>query len=666
MRNKRYHLSFLLGLAMLLSIASSAPAQTKDFRIDPSDKYHRFTVAGTGWIPIYNLTNNRLQLHFKDQIQSFIAVETGHGYDFDTSQFYPVYELYVAYGYSASFHRDEIVIYDASGSDTIVVEGADTSAANGYLPFQPQNVSLLTFHHNRNEASAWINFQNNADSVQHATLQLTQPGSAFWLDSNYLAIPAQTDVYHPGWTGTKVHYRRTGNPYDTAYLTVGSWTTGAHHTFLVSAIADSQISEVELTAPTVGYGAITPGDSICKDFIIYNPSSMPVTITALSYDSVNPGCRSDFKVYATLPISLGAHSSVAITTCLGPAPSAWDTNEWRRIHISYTDTLGFSDKIYGDLYARIVKCVATTPDSLEFGSMIPGGTVRKTIRVTNNMRDSTVITDSVLLFGSIHVSFPNGNPFPLTLGPGESDSIVIELSDTTVGWNHAQLLLYPRDSAGNLLCASVNEMILHVIAGNDSSAISLYGGQTDFLPIVSDLAAITKIFTFINDAIDSIKVVSATLSGSSGHFMITGIDPSLAVTLPSRGLLHVTVEFDADTTGIYRDTLIVVTDNALLAYRIPIVGSRRDGVLADVATPVASTPAMNLYPNPATDAVNVDVRGLSLAEIQVLDILGHVLRTGHESTMSLTALLPGHYIVRVTGRSSSGALTTLSQMLDVK
>lgn len=663
MKHLRYNLLLFVGL---LTLAASVNAQTKDFQIDPSDKYHRFTVAGTGTIPIYNLTNHKLQLHYHDQVQSNIVIRTGSGFDLDTSRFYSVYNLEIGYGYSTEFHRDEIVIYDTTGADTIIVEGADTSASSLYLPFNTQNESLLTFHHNRAEAFGWINFESGSSDIEIANLTLTQPGSAFWLDSNYIAIPAQTDIYHPGWTGTRVHYRRTGNPYDTAYLTIGSPRSSAHHTFLVSAIADSQISEVELTAPSVGYGALTPGDSVCKDFIIYNSSDMPVTITALSYDSVNPGYRSDFKVHATLPISLGAHSSVAITTCLGPAPSAWDTNEWRRIHVHYTDTLGFSDEIYGDLYARIVKCVATTPDSLEFGSMISGGTVRKTIRVTNNMRDTAVISDSVLLFGSIHVSFPNGDPFPMTLAPGESDSVVIELSDTAVGWNHAQLLLYPRDSAGNLLCESTNEMILHVIGSEDSGAISIYGGQTDFLPIVSDLATITKIFTFVNDATDSIKVVSATLTGSSGHFTITDITPSLPVTLPSFGRIQVTVEFDADTNGIYRDTLIIVTDNALVAYRIPIVGSRKNGVLADVAGVATVTPMVAIYPNPATDEVRIVAQDLTVTQVEVLDILGHSVSAVHGSVVSVKNLPAGRYVARITGRSAVGIVTTISRMLEVK
>jgi hypothetical protein len=662
MNHLRYNLSLFV---CMLALAASVSAQTKDFQIKPSDKYHRFTVAGTGTIPIYNLTNHKLYLHYHDQVQSNIVVRTGTGFDLDTSRMYSVFDLEIGYGYSTTFHRDEIVIYDSTGSDTIIVEGADTSASNMYLPFNTQNESLLTFQHNRAEAFGWINFESGSSDIEIATLTLTQSGSAFWLDSNYIAIPAQTDVYHPGWTGTRVHYHRTGNPYDTAYLTIGSPHSSAHHTFLVSAIATPDISEIDVSSQSVGFGVVHPNDSICKDFVITNPSYQTIVIDSFVTDtSWIRYYRDDFTVAATLPVTLHDHDSVRFTACLTPGTTR-DTQEGRRIYVHYTDSLGLHGIATVDLSARIAQCVSLTPDSLQFGSTIAGGVVTKTITVSNNTRDQVTVGDSVLAFGTTTLVFPDGDPFPLTLDSGESRTFNVSLSDTASGWQHVQLLLYPRDSSGNLLCASTNELILHVLDNGDTSALSIFGGEQEVLPILSDRNNITKVFTFVNDASDSIKIISATLAGSSGHFTITDIAPALPATLASFARLAVTIEFEADTNGLYRDTLIVLTENALVAYRIPVVGSRLKGISAGITENTLDRELM-VYPNPASDRVNVELPGASISSIELLDILGnslHVVRNGSELT--LAGVPHGHYIVRIQATSGSGERRTFSRMIEV-
>jgi hypothetical protein len=571
--------------------------------------------------------------------------------------------LFIAYGYGPGFHSDRIVISDETGSDTLIFEGADTSASSLRLPFNLVNEYALTFHHERTETVGYIGFESYADSAQHATLYLQQSGNAFWLDSNYFTVPGKTGPNQPGWVGTPVHYRRTGNAYDTAYLTIGNWTNGAQRTLVVSAIADPQISDIDLKVQGVQFGLVKPRDSICKDFVITNPSDQTVTIDSLVSMSTS---LDDYTLTATLPVTVQGHSSVSFPVCIVPG-TTWDTTEIRRVIVYYTDSLGLSTSVYTDFYARIVKCVGLTPDSLQFGATIAGGASTKTITITNNTHDSATVSDSVVLYGSIHFSFPNGDPFPMKLGGGESRTFDVTLSDTTAGWQNAQLLLYPRDGAGNLLCSSKNELIVHIVDANDTSALSLFGQQESFLPIVSDLAKITKVFTFVNDAADSIKVLSATLAGSSGHFSIMNIAPSLAAILPHFGRLQVTVEFDADTNGIYRDTLIVVTDNPVAQnYRIPILGSRMNGVMADVSSLVGGTPSLSIYPNPAVNEVRVEASGAEVTEITLLDILGHTVRTATHEPLTVKGLSPGDYIVRVTGRTGNGDPITISRILEVK
>lgn len=662
MQPSRTHRIASLALLVLIAFGGSTYAQTPDFRIDSSDLQHTFTVAGTGYIPVYNLTNHALNLHCTSVTNSSIVIEPA---DFDSTKYRPVYHVYVAYGFYNSASSLSTTIYDSTASQTITISGQDTSARNHWLPFDIQASSLLTFSHNRTTANGWFAIEAYGDSTQHAVLSLTQSGNAFALDSSVVTVPPSPSVDQPSWTPVRIRYTRTGNAFDTAYLTIRSWTNDGQHTYLVSAIATPEISDIDLKAPNVSFGVLTPSDTVCEDFVISNPSDTSVTIDSISVDpDIRQYYSDDFHMSDPTPVTLAGHSSLTIHACLTPH-SGWDTTEYRRVHIHYTDSLGLSAEVYGDLVGRIAHCVSLTPDSLQFSDIIPGGSASKTVTVTNNLSDSTSIADSVLLFGSIQLTFPNGDPFPMKLGPHESRSIQIVLSDTSVGWQHAQLLLFPLDSAGNLLCQSTNELIVHVMELGDSTQLSIFGRDSEYVPIVSNRSTITRTFTFVNDATDSIRVLSATLAGSSGHFTITGISPNLPVTLEPHGTVQVSVEFDADTNGIYRDTLVIVTDNALLANRIPIVGSRLSGV-ADVSTTESSAVMLTVYPNPATSSVTLDARGMRVSSVEVLDLLGMIVHHATAPSIDLTSMPRGNYIVRVTGVTPSGQIVVRSSKLDVR
>jgi hypothetical protein len=63
---------------------------------------------------------------------------------------------------------------------------------------------------------------------------------------------------------------------------------------------------------------------------------------------------------------------------------------------------------------------------------------------------------------------------------------------------------------------------------------------------------------------------------------------------------------------------------------------------------VAANSALQLFPNPATDVLNVILpAGVSLSDVRMMDALGRSLPVSiHNGTVHLSSLSPGIYVLR--------------------
>jgi hypothetical protein len=219
---------------------------------------------------------------------------------------------------------------------------------------------------------------------------------------------------------------------------------------------------------------------------------------------------------------------------------------------------------------------------------------------------------------------------------------------------------------GMPFCSSINNLNIHVKDPEDTTSLTLFPSQDQTLPIVGKQQSVTKTFTFINDRTDSIKVTSVSITGGL-HFHIVSVTPSVPVTLAHNAVVAVEIEFDADTNGLYRDELVITTDHALTSYHYTLEGMRENGILSVAST---SEPVrFDIAPNPSQGNAVVTTSGIYAGSIALYDIMGHELFVETRNTslrLSERHLVPGTYIVRVSGHNSRGQSVTMSKKITIE
>ncbi len=167
---------------------------------------------------------------------------------------------------------------------------------------------------------------------------------------------------------------------------------------------------------------------------------------------------------------------------------------------------------------------------------------------------------------------------------------------------------------------------------------------------------------FVNNSSSTMRVVGISLTNTN-HFYIFQTVPSVPDTLAPGEKISVIIHFYGDSSGtVYRDTMVVTVDNALLPYYFYMSGysfKAPAGVGSGSSTGGAE---LSVFPNPAKNAVQFELVGMHEVHYQVLDILGNVVaeHSGPNvwqwsgAMVSGALAMPGTYFVRAEGHDASG------------
>jgi hypothetical protein len=342
------------------------------------------------------------------------------------------------------------------------------------------------------------------------------------------------------------------------------------------------------------------------------------------------------------------------------------------ITVSYSDTSGLTGSVegtaYGAVYGSCLESLRSNSDSLKLDEVIYGGYVEATESFIIHS-DTELSAGSGVMYqgGSVQVISPS---LPMRVHAGDSVKITFRVTpgsmDSSIyglGLYYGYIPLYLGGCTGEITFQGD-------VTDSTSGALQLFSDQTELLALRSSTTTVTKTFDFVNSSGLPERVTSVSLANGS-HFSITGYDPHAPVdTLYSNDQLGITLQFDANTTGFYQDSLTIVTEAGLSTpvihrFNVEAIREASSGVtLITMTSPVDVT----LSPNPTQGLVSISIGNAARAQVEVFDLLGSKLaNVPNVSTSSYTwnaGNLPnGIYIVRASGTDENGNTFVISKRL---
>jgi hypothetical protein len=413
------------------------------------------------------------------------------------------------------------------------------------------------------------------------------------------------------------------------------------------------------------------GDNVCGTVTIFNPDSnaQPITLTAIT-----PASNSywSWSGLPSLPLTLQPGDSTTFTMCFAPGESYNGQYHPDMITVSYSDTSGLTGSVegtaYGAVYGSCLESLRSNSDSLKLDEVIYGGYVEATESFIIHS-DTELSAGSGVMYqgGSVQVISPS---LPMRVHAGDSVKITFRVTpgsmDSSIyglGLYYGYIPLYLGGCTGEITFQGD-------VTDSTSGALQLFSDQTELLALRSSTTTVTKTFDFVNSSGLPERVTSVSLANGS-HFSITGYDPHAPVdTLYSNDQLGITLQFDANTTGFYQDSLTIVTEAGLSTpvihrFNVEAIREASSGVtLITMTSPVDVT----LSPNPTQGLVSISIGNAARAQVEVFDLLGSKLaNVPNVSTSSYTwnaGNLPnGIYIVRASGTDENGNTFVISKRL---
>jgi hypothetical protein len=413
------------------------------------------------------------------------------------------------------------------------------------------------------------------------------------------------------------------------------------------------------------------GDNVCGTVTIFNPDSnaQPITLTAIT-----PATNSywSWSGLPSLPLTLQPGDSTTFTMCFATGNSYNGQYHSDLITVSYSDTSGLTGSAegtaYGAVYGSCLESLRSNSDSLKLDEVIYGGYIEATESFIIHS-DSELMAGSGIMYqgGTAQVISPS---LPMRVHAGDTVAITFRVTPGSTDSSIYGLGLYygyiPLYLAG---CSGFISFQGYVI-DSTSGALQLFSDQTELLALRSSTTTVTKTFDFVNSTGLTERVTSVSLANGS-HFSITGYDPHAPVdTLYSNDQLGISMQFDANTTGFYQDSLTIVTEAGLSTpvihrFNVEAIREASSGVtLITMTSPVDIT----LSPNPTQGLVSINIGNAPRAQVEVFDLLGSEIAnvpsvSAGSYTWNAGNLPNGIYIVRASGTDENGSAFVISKRL---
>jgi len=404
------------------------------------------------------------------------------------------------------------------------------------------------------------------------------------------------------------------------------------------------------------FDTVQPGDTVCQTVYIINPFDSSAVISSFSLPTNAPFYISNPP---TLPLTLQSYDTLQLTVCY-TAPNSGNQTSYSYISVDYqfAGDSARSHQIY--LRGTTAPCLILQPSYLSF-QVLRDSTMTQAVYVHNRSGSSISLDADFDQSGGGH--FEVVTSMPINVAAYDSAAVQIRFTATGATSQYAKLIFDGGTGCGMEDLALAARLIdTNIVI--DSTAIALFGDQTRELDFIGDSNNTSITYRFYNDQTDSITVVSISLKDGT-HFTITDVAPRMPwFKLAQNGLMEVTIQFDG-TPGTYTDTLVIVTENGVIALNFPI-----NAVISssDVATPAFSTASMSVTPNPSTGPVTISIAQANTATIEVLDIMGTRIAQfdGSLATFDRNNLAAGTYFVRASGMGEDRKPFVITQRIVLK
>jgi hypothetical protein len=421
---------------------------------------------------------------------------------------------------------------------------------------------------------------------------------------------------------------------------------------------------IELPMRTKYFYDVAPGTTNCDTIIISNDNGIPATITSFAFSGKD---AASFKLNSapSLPLTIADKSTLALSYCY-VAPDSRGIFSYAELLATFHTDIS-SDQIGGmSLYGSTKSCLDITPDSLQFGDLIAGGTAEGSVNITNTFDHAITITgDSWSDFNQGEIFSLIGTTFPFQLASKEMRTLKFRFAPTA----DARSWCFGIDTikytgSGDANCTWLRLVLEgRAVDPADTGAFQLFPNIKSAMPIESDQQTTSKDFFFICNTSHNVKVISVAVKDGTHFAVASPTSSDLPITLQPFGRMKVTITFDASTNGFYDDELDIVTENGLTSQAFSLQGMRTNGISAGVKTSNAVQPQIMLSPNPSHGPVAIAISDANVHFIDIYDLLGNLVASEKNSnlwvwdgkTMNDETGSDGTYFIRASGVTTSGA-----------
>jgi hypothetical protein len=690
MKNSFFSLLPCLFVALCTFVGFNiADAQT--FKVD-GPKTYNFTSQSYVVIILKNLTPVNQKVFARIENNTDFQVEyTPKTITLLDSSFPNGSELDITYSpHGPSIIHAQVILFDSvSTRDTIFINGKDTLYHDALHPFRIFSAAFTEMVGGTQDPSRYIRFKHGEGTWElpltlrnYSQAPLNMKAEFIGSPSGYSVSPATltlaTYPANDAWQITKVSYQKTGNQFDTAMLVISSSIPSAPlDTFVIIGTDSTYKPYPVIRGDTVDFGWLHPGTEDFFTLYLQNPyPKQTISIMENVKDSNNgPGFGITTMHFYPFTIGAGKKDSVLVSF---KAPEEQGIVSVVHTGFKYAKPDFTLDTMHFVFIGRTRGCYPLEPKGkLTMESTIPGGYTDAAVIINNPYNTPITITSATPLLGSGYFSvfFSLRSPaLPMTIPAFSKAQLTFRFApEQLLAADATSLVTITVDStAAQEGCSElVYSLQSSVISPDDTSEILLYPDQTVSLPMASEADTLTKRFTFKNNLDIAVKVMTVSI-GSSGHFAITGVNPSpLPVTLQPNATITVDVRFDAGNNGFYTDSLVIVTDHSLISQSFHLKALRTNGLPSAVNTTSEARPFLRISPNPASAGIVTCSSSAGTKAISIFDALGNLVAQKEHSAqwvwsgISAVGLSAssGVYFVRAEGVDNAGRPFVISKKL---
>ena len=414
----------------------------------------------------------------------------------------------------------------------------------------------------------------------------------------------------------------------------------------------------------------------------YNVSAAPGTVvpfpTVYGYDESRLATS---PATATAVLERGWVSPLALTDAL-PVGHGYTA------HIPAGQTVQFTGPLNNGLVTRVLARSAAPAASTGWhlvGNPYPSPLDWRLVAKPAGLADALYVFQSAAPYAGSYRAFVNGLGGSPLIGSSQGFFVRVNAAGATPALaftNAARLTTYgtePALSRGAADPRPVVELALQDAAGNqaaDAAILYFEAGATAGLDAHFDAEKLPN-----STGLNLATVAGSTELAIDGRPSLTGLPLTvpLAVAVPLAGAYAFTA---AQVTNFAAGTPVYLTDALTGARHRLTAGTRVAVTLAATTAPgrfalefrpatvtgtaVAAETWLQLYPNPAHEAVRVSWAGTRpTAQLVLTDALGRAVRrqtlTGATGLLSTVGLAPGLYLLRLTAEN-----TTLVQQVEIQ